>query len=158
MKLKLQKRLAAQVLNRSPKRVIFDPAQLSAIKEGITKGDIRSLIRSHAIHAVQKKGISRFHAKERQKQRKKGRQRGSAAKQGTKNARASRKKDWINRIRLQRSFLSRLKEKGTMAKPVYRELYLKSKGGFFRSLRHLKIYMEEHKLFGASQEQTAEKK
>ena len=42
MELKVQKRLAAQIFQCSPKRVIFNPEKLTEIKEGITKGDVRS--------------------------------------------------------------------------------------------------------------------
>jgi ribosomal protein L19E len=42
-----------------------------------------------------------------------------------------------------RSFISELKEKELITNQTSRELYLKSKGGFFRSKRHLKIYITE---------------
>jgi large subunit ribosomal protein L19e len=147
MELKLQKRLASKVLKCSPKRVRFDSEQLTEIKEGITKGDIRSLVKGKAIQEKQKKGVSRFAAKARQKQRKKGRQRGAGTKKGTKNARSSKKREWINKIRLQRTFLRKVRENDIVTKGMYRSLYLKAKGGFFRSLRHMKMYMNEHGLF-----------
>ena len=147
MELKVQKRLAAEVLDCSPKRVVFDTERLAEIKDGITKGDIRSLVKQGAIQEKQKKGISRGRAKERQKQRKKGRQRGHGSRKGTKNARMSQKRQWINRIRLQRDFLKALRDKKQMNTEIYHTLYSKAKGGFFRSLRHMKIYMEENRLF-----------
>ena len=147
MELKVQKRLAAQILQCSPKRVIFNQEQLDKIKEGITKGDIRSLVKKGAIKVVQKKGISRLRAKERQQQRKKGRQRGHGTRKGTRNARSSQKTQWINRIRVQRDFLKQLRDNKNIAVSVYHTLYMKAKGGFFRSLRHMKIYMNENKLF-----------
>ena len=52
----------------------------------------------------------------------------------------------MSNIRHQRSFLKELKEKGIVTKQIFRELYLKSKGGFFRSKRHIKLYIDEHKL------------
>ena len=61
-------------------------------------------------------------------------------------ARLPRKKRWINRIRVQREFLSHLKGKGAIDRKAYRDIYLKSKGGFFRSKRHIKVYIEEHGL------------
>ncbi len=148
MELKLQKRLAAEVLKCSPKRVIFDSEQLTEIKEGITKGDIRSLVKKGAMKKVQIAGISRSRAKERQQQRKKGRQRGYGSRKGTKNARLSQKWQWINRIRVQREFLKELRNKQHVGAGAYHMLYRKAKGGFFRSLRHLRIYMSENKLFG----------
>ena len=36
-----------------------------------------------------------------------------------------------------------LRENNAITKSDYRELYLKSKGGFFRSKRHLKMFIEE---------------
>lgn len=147
MELTLQKRLAASLLQCSPKRVVFDTEQLAAIKEGITKGDIRSLIKQGAIRIVQKKGISRHRAKDRQAQRKKGRQRGHGSRKGSRNARASQKEQWMSRVRLQRTFLKELRDKDRIAIETYHLLYRKVKGGFFRSLRHVKLYMEENKLF-----------
>src|SRR3989344_9165202 len=147
MELKVQKRLAANVLGCSPKRVSLNPEQLTEIKEGITKGDIRSLIKQVVITMTQKKGISRGRAKERQKQREKGRQRGHGSRKGSKNARLSLKRQWINRVRLQRDFLKSLRDKQIIGTTMYHTLYMKAKGGFFRSLRHLKIYMTENKLF-----------
>ncbi len=147
MELKVQKRLAAQILHCSPKRVIFDTEQLAEIKEGITKGDVRSLVKKGVVKSVQKVGISRGRAKFRQKQRTKGRQRGHGTRKGTKNARLSQKRQWINRVRVQRMFLKELRDKKMIQTQIYHTLYMKAKGGFFRSLRHLKIYMNENKLF-----------
>jgi len=147
MELKLQKKLAAKILKRSPKRVVFDSGQLAEIKEGITRGDIRSLIKGKAIEGKQKKGISRFRAKKRQRQRKKGRRKGYGTRKGTKNARLSFKGQWVDRIRKQRTFMKEVRDKEMITKQVYRNVYMKAKGGFFRSIRHLKMYMNEHALF-----------
>lgn len=147
MELKVQKRLAAQVLQCSPKRIRFDNKYLSEIKEGITKEGIRSLAKNKVITKVQKAGISRLKAKKRQQQRTKGRQRGYGSRKGSKNARFLQKRQWINRIRLQRRFMKGLRRKQMIKEVTYHKLYKKAKGGFFRSLRHLKIYMTENKLF-----------
>ncbi len=151
MELNVQKRLAAQVLKCSPKRVTFDQERLAEIKDGITKGDIRSLIKQGAIQVIQKQGISRLRAKKRQSQRKKGRQRGHGSRKGSKNARLSKKGQWMDRVRLQRAFLKELRSKKLVETETYHTLYLKAKGGFFRSIRHMKIYMTENKLFGKSE-------
>jgi ribosomal protein L19E len=39
------------------------------------------------------------------------------------------------------------RDKEIITKQVYRNVYMKAKGGFFRSIRHLKMYMNEHALF-----------
>lgn len=146
MKLNVQKRIAASILKCSPKRVKLDAKRVSEIKEAITRADLKRLIEQGAIVKENKQGISRFHAKKRKKQKGKGRQRGKGKRRGTKNARTPGKRAWINKVRLQRSFIKQLKEKGAMDITVARDIYLKIKGGFFRSLRHLKLYLEDNKL------------
>ena len=59
MNLIVQKRIAADILGCSKKRVVFDQERLSDIKEAITKADLRGLVSEGAIHKVQKKGVSR---------------------------------------------------------------------------------------------------
>ena len=53
---------------------------------------------------------------------------------------------WISKIRAQRKFLKNLRERRLIDKKTYRRLYRLSKGGFFRSIAHLKLYIKEHKL------------
>ena len=146
MELKIQKRLAAQVLKCSPKRIRLDVERLEEIKEAITKADIRSLINNKAIMRVQKKGISRFKAKIRHLKKKKGRYKGFGSRKGRNTARSPPKRRWMNAVRLQRSVLKMLKAKKTIDNKVFYELYAKVKGGFFRSKRHLELYIQEHKL------------
>jgi len=146
MNLKTQKRLASKILKGSKKRVKFDESRLEDIKESITKADIRSLIIDKAISIEKKKGISRVRAKKRQKQKRKGKQRGHGSRKGKSTARLPKKINWMNRVRLQRAFLKDLKDKDLIDNKTFREIYKKIKGGFFRSKRHLKLYLEEHKL------------
>jgi len=146
MKLKVQKRIAADVAGCSPKRIKFDETRLEDIKESITKTDIRGLINDGAIKVKQKKGVSRARANKNRKQRKKGRQKGHGSRKGSKNARASRKREWINKIRLQRKILKLLRDKEMITTEVYATIYSKAKGGFFRSKKHMQIYLEEHNL------------
>ena len=143
MKLDNQKRLAAQILKCSKKKVKFDPDRLSDIKESITKADIRNLIKDKAVIKIVTKGVSRVRARKRLVQRRKGKQSGPASKKGSRGARLPRKREWINKIRAQRGLLNRLKDKKIIDKKLYRDLYLKAKGGFFRSKRHIKLYLEE---------------
>ncbi|MBN2422501.1 50S ribosomal protein L19e [Candidatus Woesearchaeota archaeon] len=146
MKLNVQKRLVANIIKGSKKRVKFDPLRLDEIKEAITKEDIKSLIKDNAIKVVSKRGVSKGRARKKQKQRKKGLRAGPGSRKGTKNARLKRKKIWVNKIRAQRALLKELEKKKLIPKKVYRELYVKSKGGFFRSKRHIKLYLTEQGL------------
>ncbi len=146
MKLKIQKRLAAYILKCSPKRIAFDKERLDEIKESITKADIKSLIKDKAIIRTPVKGISRVRAKKRKLQKRKGRQKGAGSRKGKRTARLSKKDKRISTIRIQRDFLKNLREKGVISRNIYQNLYRKSKGGFFRSKRHIKMYIEENRL------------
>ncbi|MFH0936168.1 MAG: 50S ribosomal protein L19e, partial [Candidatus Woesearchaeota archaeon] len=116
------------------------------IKEAITKSDIRGLINSNIIRAKPKHGISSFRSKKIRLQKRKGRRKGHGSRKGKKTARLSRKNAWINKIRAQRSYLKYLHDKKLISPSNYRLLYRKSKGGFFRSERHIKLYIDEHNL------------
>lgn len=146
MNLSLQKRLAARTLECSPKRVSFDTTKLAEIKKAIRKVDIRNLIGQGAIKKNPIRGISRARAKFHAKQIVKGRRRGHGSRKGKKTARQPSKRAWINRIRALREILKNLRDKNLIPKAVYRELYMKAKGNFFRSRRHLRLYIKEHNL------------
>lgn len=157
MKLRVQKRIAADVLKCSPKRVVFDTAKLKEIKEGITKSDIRGMIIDNFISKRRIKGISNARSKKIKVQKTKGRQKGHGSRKGKKNARTPKKELWMNKVRLQRNFLRILKEKNAIENKIYWDLYRKIKGGFFRSKRHLQLYITEKKLAKEPQEKQTSK-
>src|SRR3989338_8189517 len=146
MMLDLQKRMAADVLKSSPHRIWLNPEHLNEIKEAITKSDIRGLINKGFIVEVQKQGHSRGRTRVILLQKRKGRRGGQGSRKGRKGARLQRKRAWISKIRVQRDFLKEIRDKTIVDKKTYRDLFLMSKGGFSRSRRHIKLYMEEHKL------------
>lgn len=146
MKLNTQKRIAADIFGISPKRIKLDPERLSEIKEAITKSDIRALFRGGAITKINKRGVSRSRARLIIKQRKKGRRYGKGSLKGDRTARLPGKKEWINKVRSQREILKDLKKKGLLSVSNYRLLRQKVKGGFFRSRRHVKLFIEEYNL------------
>ena len=146
MDFSLQKSLAGKVRGISPSRIKLDSNRFDEIKEAITKEDIRALLRDGAIVVRPSRSTSRGRARENHLQRVSGRQRGVGSRKGRKGGRLDSKGVWMNTIRLQRSFLALLKEKGFLTNEVYSGLYRKSKGGFFRSKRHIQLYIEEHKL------------
>jgi len=147
MKLKLQKRLSADVFKRSKKKIHFNEEMLEEIKEAITKADIRGLIKKNAIIVEPARGVSRVRARKIAKQKSKGRQKGKGSRKGKKTARLPAKRAWMNKIRLQRDLLKELRSKELISRGNFRILYLKAKGGFFRSRRHLKIYINDNNLF-----------
>ncbi len=146
MILKLQKRLAATVLNCSTKRVVFDPARLEDIKEAITKTDIRLLVGEGAIVERPEKGVSRVRANKRKRQKRKGLRKGEGSRKGKATARRPKKQAWMDGIRAQRKFLKYLKTNNLLKPGAFKELYVKSKGGFFRSIKHIKLHIHEHDL------------
>lgn len=139
----VQRRLAAQILKCGKNRIRFEPDRLEDIKEAITKTDIRILINEGVISKKRLLNTSRFWARETKKQKSKSRQKGFGSRKGRKTARLNPKRSWINRIRLQRNFIKSLRDRNVITSGTYHELYMKSKGGFFRSLRHLKLYTNE---------------
>jgi len=146
MELKTQKRLAADVLKCSPSRVKFDEEKIKEIKEAITRGDIRALIIDNIITKKPVVGTSNVRSNKIKIQKRKGRQRGHGSRKGRPNARINRKRLWILKIRKQREFIMTLKMKELVAKDVAGTLYRKAKGGFFRSKRHIQLYLSENNL------------
>lgn len=146
MDLKTQRRLAAEILKCSPNRIRFDISGLKEIKESITRADIRGLIIDGAITKKQVVGTSNFHTNLVKTQKRKGRQRSHGSRKGVATARSNAKFNWMNKIRLQRRFIKTLLSHSLIDKGSFRELYRKSKGGFFRSKRHIQLYLQEHSL------------
>jgi len=144
MDLKVQKRLASQIFNCSPDRVVFDDNRLDDIKQAITKRDLRLLIGDGAITKKAGNFTSRVRANKLASQKRKGRRAGPGTVKGKATARANPKQIWMHTIRVQREFLALLLEKKIITRLAYRELYLKSKGGYFRSRRHIKLYLQDH--------------
>ena len=144
--LDVQRRLAAQILKCGENRIRFDPDKLTEIKEAITKTDIRSLINNGHISKKRLMNTSRFWVRKTKEQKSHGKQKGFGSRKGKKTARLEPKRTWMNKIRLQRNFIKSLRDKDMLTITDYHELYMKSKGGFFRSIRHLKLYTQERGL------------
>ncbi len=142
-----QRRLAADILKAGSTRVKFDPAKMSDIKEAITREDVKKLIKNGAIYKIQKQGISQYRARKIKIQKSKGRQKGAGSRKGSPFSRLGRKRAWILRVRVQRRFLKDLKQKKLVSSQAYSDVYQKIKGGYFRSRRHIKLYLEERNLF-----------
>ena len=130
MNLANQKRISAELMKVGETKVWFNPDRLTEIKEAITKNDLRNLIKNGAIQSRPELGTSRVRARKRLTQRRKG-----------------RKETWMLAVRGQRNFIKELKDKSLVEGKTYRNLYSKVKGGYFRNRRHIKLYLEENKLF-----------
>ena len=144
--MKAKKRLAGAILKTSYQKIRFRPDALEDIKKAITRSDMRGLIAVNKITVSGTPEHSRGRARKIAKQKRKGRQKGRGSRKGRKFSRVTRKEQWMSRIRVQRSLIRELRERGYISTSNYRMLYLKCKGGYFRNRRHIKLYLTEHQL------------
>ena len=144
--MKSKKRLAAEILKTSPRKIKFADDALGEVAKAITRADIRGLIAVGKISAKKEPFRSRAGARHRKQQRRKGRQSGKGSKKGSQFSIVSGKEKWISRIRVQRTFLKELRDKELLSPKNYHALYAKSRGGYFRNKRHIKLYLTEHGL------------
>src|SRR3989344_1316475 len=144
--MKNKKKLAAKILNVSPKKVVFSEDALEDIQKAITRSDMRGLIAVGKVSKARVNQHSRAGARKVAIQKSKGRRRGKGSRKGSKYSLVTRKDKWIARIRTQRELLKELRDKKMLSTSSYQMLYLKAKGGYFRNKRHIKLYLKEHHL------------
>ncbi len=152
MNLKNKRQMAARLLKVGYDRVWFDPTRSQDLKEAITKDSLRKLLREGALLVKQKKGVSRGRNRTILAQKRKGRRDGPGSRKGTSTSRLSRKSRWIQGIRAQRALFNELIDAQKITPENYRHLRIKAKGGFFRSRRHIKLYITEHNLWVSKQQ------
>ncbi len=133
MELNKVKQLAARTLGVGVKRVKITNGERAA--EAITREDIRTLIKEKALVITPIVGTSRGRARKLMERKKKGRGKGLGKRKGTRKAREGKKVVWMKKVRAQRKKLKELRPQG------YRNLYLRVKGGFFKSVKHLEGFI-----------------
>ncbi len=137
MSMKIQKRLAADILKCGENRIRFNQERLDEIRDAITRGEIKALIKDGAIYAEPVRGQQRIRVKER---------RGPGRRKGAKFSVITRKRRWIMRVRSQRRYLAMLRDSGRLKEEAYRKVYLQIKAGRFKSIADLKSYLVENRL------------
>jgi len=142
MNLRSQKKLAAKILKAGIGRVRVK--NVKEVEEAITRDDVRKLIEKDVIEKVQKKGAGRVHARDRLKQEKRGRRRGRGKRKGKKYAKVNKKEVWMKRVRALRKLLRELRDSGKIERSDYRKVYMKVKGGAFRSKHHMLSYLKDN--------------
>lgn len=147
MKLSNQKRIAAQLLKVGTNKVHFKEDKLEEIKEAITKFDIKGLINQKIITIKKTKQQSKSRTRKIKKQKKKGRRKGKGSRKGKKTTRNPKKATWMAKVRTQRKYIKELKDKDSITNEVYKELYKMVKTNFFRSKRHIKLHLNNNKMF-----------
>ena len=141
-----KKKLAAKILKTSSKKVKFAADALEDIKKAITRSDLRGLIATKKITKSKANHHSRAGARKIAAQKRKGRRKGAGSKKGSKHSIVSKKEKWMNKVRSQRKFIKELNDKELLSKKDYRSLYVKVKGGYFRTVRHIKLYITEQNM------------
>ena len=158
MNLRNQKRLSAKLLKVGTGKIHFNPENLPEIKEAITKLDIRGLINQKVITIKKTKQQSKVRARKTKQQKRKGRRKGAGSRKGKKTARLPRKKAWMAKVRTQRKFVKELRDNKKISKETYKEVYKVVGANLFRSKRHIKLYLNDNKLFIKKKNEIQKKK
>lgn len=146
MNLTNQRRLAASLLEVGVNRVWINPEKVEDVEGAITRTEIRKLIREGTIKALPEQGTSRGRARVLAQKKRTGRRIGNGTKKGRTFAVVPEKTRWMHRIRALRRKLAELRDQRVITVSTYRNLYMKAKGGEFRSLAELERHINEQKL------------
>lgn len=130
-----KRRLIARYLGVGVERVWIDPEAVDEVMDVDTREDVLILLRRGVVKVKKIKG---------QKHEVKERKRGPGSRKGPKTSRMSKKELWMQRVRAQRKLLRYLRDKGLITSKQYRMLYMRVKGGMFRSKAHLLDYIKEN--------------
>ena len=146
MNLRAQRRIAAEILKVGKNRVKIDPDREDDVSMAITRDDIRTLIHEKGITARYDQGVSRSRARILHLKKKKGKRQGPGSRKGKKTTYNPRKRAWIKRIRPQRTYLRRLRDRRVITVENYRKLYRWASSGMFRSVAHLETFIKDKKM------------
>uniref|UniRef100_A0A1I8EDQ0 Ribosomal protein L19 n=1 Tax=Wuchereria bancrofti TaxID=6293 RepID=A0A1I8EDQ0_WUCBA len=137
--LRLQKRLASDVLKCGKKKVWLDPNEINEISNANSRQNIRRLVKDGLIIRKPVAVHSRYRARKNLEARRKGRHMGHGKRRGTQNARMPEKILWIRRMRVLRHLLKRY-----------------PKGNAFKNKRNLMEFIFKRKTENARSKQLAE--
>ncbi len=131
------KRLAADILKIGVNKVRIKTEDEGKVMDALTRDDVRNLIKDGSVFGLERRGVSRIKKKSKKRR---------GRRKGKKYSRKGKKELWMEKVRAQRKHLRELLGEGKLDLANKRKLYLKIKGGMFKSKAALDRYLSDNKI------------
>ena len=123
------RRIASDLLGRGQSAIRFNPNAMEDISKAITRDDVRALIKSKSVFALEAKKNKSEASKILKRKRREGRRRGKGSRKGTLKARGTI--SWEKKVRSQRMLIKELKSGGKLGTKEFMRYYGLIKGNVF---------------------------